>query len=344
MVYGRSDERVVGVMAPRPVTGPAQLVLTASVARRYYIDGRSKVEIADEFGLSRFQVARLIESARSTGIVRIEISQPGVIDVNLSDLLQEALGLEHSVVVDAPEDEVSGLRRSLGQAAADLLQEILTPDDVLGLAWARSVSAMAGFLTRLPAIPIVQLTGALNTVDTDTSSIDMMREVARVSRGPAYVFYAPMVVRDAATARALRQHPEVGRAFDQYGSVTKAVAGIGLWEPGQSTVYDTVDDKERRRVLARGGCADISGVLVGLDGVPLRADLSDRMIGVDAAGLTAIPEVIAIPYGVAKVPAVVAALRSGIVDSLVTHTAMARLLLDAARADPELVRRPAARG
>ena len=33
--------------------GPAQLVLMAAVARRYYLDNRSKVEIAEEFALSR---------------------------------------------------------------------------------------------------------------------------------------------------------------------------------------------------------------------------------------------------------------------------------------------------
>src|ERR687894_332315 len=56
---------------------PARLVLTASVARRYYLDGKSKVEIADELGMSRFQVARLLEAARASGLVRIEITDEG---------------------------------------------------------------------------------------------------------------------------------------------------------------------------------------------------------------------------------------------------------------------------
>ena len=53
-------------MASDATIGPAQLVLTASVARRYYLDGKSKIEIADEFKLSRFKVARLLEDARSS--------------------------------------------------------------------------------------------------------------------------------------------------------------------------------------------------------------------------------------------------------------------------------------
>ena len=34
---------------------PAQLILIASVARRYYLEGKSKLEIADELGMSRFK-------------------------------------------------------------------------------------------------------------------------------------------------------------------------------------------------------------------------------------------------------------------------------------------------
>ena len=43
---------------------PAQLILIASVARRYYLEGKSKIEIAEELGMSRFKVARLLETAR----------------------------------------------------------------------------------------------------------------------------------------------------------------------------------------------------------------------------------------------------------------------------------------
>src|SRR5947208_10585439 len=92
---------------------PAQLVLMASVARRYFLDGRSKLEIAEEFGLSRFKVARLLDAARGSGLVRIEIGHQGLIDVDLSARLQSAFGLRHAVVVDTTEDSADSLRKSL---------------------------------------------------------------------------------------------------------------------------------------------------------------------------------------------------------------------------------------
>jgi DNA-binding transcriptional regulator LsrR (DeoR family) len=309
-------------------TGPAQVVLTASIARRYYLDGRSKIEIADEFGLSRFKVARLLDAARESGLVRIEIRHQGEIDVDLSAQLRDRFRLQHSVVVDTPDDDAESLRGHLGRAAAQLLAEIVTPQDVLGLAWARAVSAMAQALPPLPGTPVVQLTGALSLPDGPDTSVDVVRDVASASGGAAHVFYAPFAVPDAATARALRGQPEVARAFAQLPLVTKAVAGVGMWEPGQSTLYDALSEDDRSELHRLGVCADVSGVFLSADGEAIRTELSERMIGITAEQMRAIPEVIVIPYGEGKSPAVRAALRSGLVGGIVTHTALAHAVLE----------------
>lgn len=316
-------------MAVGEIRGPAELVLTASVARRHYLDGLSKVEIGQEFHLSRFKVARLLEFARSSGMVRIEIGYPGLVDVDLSSRLQDAFGLQHVVVVDTPEDHPQTLYRDLGSAAADLLAEITTADDVLGLAWARSVTPMASAMTSLAPCTVVQLTGALSRPDVSESSIELVRQVARIGGGPAFYFYAPLIVPDAVTARTLRQQPEVARAMDQFRTVTLAVAGIGAWAPGLSTVFDAVSASERQRLDELGVRADVSGVVVDAEGTPVPSDLSERMIGVTADEMLAIPEVIGIAHGTAKADAVRAALRGKLVSGLVTHSALAHALLAA---------------
>ena len=319
------------VAADGNVRGPAQLVLTASVARRYYLDGRSKIEIATEFGLSRFKVARLLDDARASGLVRIEIGHPGAIDIELSGRLMDALGLQHCVVTDTPDEHPVAIREHLGAAAAELLTELITPDDVLGLSWARSVSAMATSVRRLATVPVVQLTGALSRPGVDDSSIELVRDVARVSGGPAYYFYAPMAVPDAATARALRRQPEVAQALARISTVTKAVAWVGAWAPEQSTLYDATGEAERAELAGRGVSADVSGILIDAAGAPVVAALSKRMIGITAEQMIAIPEVIGIVYGVAKVDALIASVRGGLVNSVVTHPTLARAVLEALR-------------
>jgi DNA-binding transcriptional regulator LsrR (DeoR family) len=315
---------------------PARLVLTASVARRYYVDGKSKVEIADELGMSRFQVARLLDAARSSGLVRIEIADEGAIDLELSGRVQDAFRLRHAVVIDTPDHDDAFVRQHLGEAAADLLTEIVTPVDVLGLAWARSVSAMTAALPlRLAAVPVVQLTGALARAEMDDDSVDLVRQAARASGGPAYFFHAPLVVPNAATARAMRKQPEIARAFAHFGSVTKAVVGIGRWAPGLSTIYDAADERDRQQMSRLGACADISGVTVDAHGQPVHGGLTERMIGISAGEMRAINEVIAIAYGTAKAPAVRAAIRSGLIRGLVTHSTLATALLSADQSTAE---------
>ena len=168
------------------------------------------------------------------------------IDIELSGRLMDALGLQHCVVTDTPDEHPAAIREHLGAAAAELLTELITPDDVLGLSWARSVSAMAIAVKQLATVPVVQLTGALRSA---RGRRELDRAGAR--RGPGRpagrptTSTRPMSVADAATARALRRQPEVAQALARIPSVTKAVAGVGAWAPGQSTLYDATGEAER---------------------------------------------------------------------------------------------------
>jgi DNA-binding transcriptional regulator LsrR (DeoR family) len=186
---------------------------------------------------------------------------------------------------------------------------------------------MRSALGRLTAQSVVQLTGALSRTDVDDSSIELVRDVARSANCPAYRFYAPMIVEDAATARALRGHPEVARAFSMFPKVTKAVVAVGSWGPGTSTIYDAVTPAEREKLLRLGVRAEVSGVLLDADGRAVQAPLTERMICIDAAHLDKIPEVVALVYGADKASAAQAAIRGGFVNGIVTHTSMAKALL-----------------
>ncbi len=315
------------------VTGPlarpphlAEAVLLANVARRFYLAGQSKTEIADALQISRFRVARLLETARETGLVRIEITTPGQIDSELSWQLQQTYQLQHALVLDIGVDDEPAARRTLGEAAADLLSDVVTADDVVGLAWARSLHPMGTALDRFPAVPVVQLTGALSRPD-GLDVLELVRTLARLGGGAAHVFYAPMIAADASTARTLRRQPDVSRVLRLASEVTVAAVGIGAWEDGLSTVHDAFAPSDRAALAAAGVVADVSGVLLDADGKPVENLMTQRVIGFTAADLQAIPTVIAVAYGDAKAAAVASALSGGHVNALVTHRAMAEALL-----------------
>ena len=70
----------------------------------------------------------------------------------------------------------------------------------------------------------------------------------------------------------------------------------------------------------------MAGVFLSGEGQQVESELGARTIGIGGA-LRSVPHVLALPYGVGKAPAVRAAVRSGLVSSLVTHTALAQALL-----------------
>jgi len=317
---------MTGLSADRPT----EVVLAARVAQQFYLEGASKVDIADRLGISRFRVARLLDSAREAGMVRIEIGLPGgSLDAGLSAELCSAFGLEQAFVFNFPDDEQVLLRRHLGEASGQVLMDLITPSDVLGMSWARTLSGLAAALTQIPPCPIVQLTGAVPPPDGQ-DLLQLVRSVARVGGGPAHVFYAPMILDDAQTAAVVRRQGDIAGAFALVPSVTIAVVAIGAWAPGQSTIYDAVTTAERNALAVMGIRAEMAGVFIGEDGRPVATPLDSRMIVTPGPMLERIPFVLAVAYGVAKGPAVCAAIRGGLVHGLVTHASLARAMLSLA--------------
>ncbi|WP_375482491.1 sugar-binding transcriptional regulator [uncultured Jatrophihabitans sp.] len=304
--------------------------LAVQVARRFYIDDRSKSEIAAELKLSRFKVARVLDRARRDGIVKISVSAPDLVDTQLSRRLQDAYGLRHAVVVGVFDADDAELRGYLGQATADLLPGIVRPEDTLGLGWARSVLAAAARLRTIAPCRVVQLTGSLDRPEAELGSVELVRRVADLGGGTALSYHVPMFVADSHVAAALRFEPQVARAMQAYPEVTVALVGVGGWNPPASTLHEVLTPPERAAILREHVHADISGVFIDRDGRPVQTAVSDRIIGIDAAALRAIPHTIAVAYGHDKVDAVRAAIRGGYVDSLVTHASFAERLLDVA--------------
>ena len=308
--------------------GPAELVRLAAVARRFYVDGRSKLEIAAEFGLSRFKVARLLDQALARGIVRIEIGVPARIDAELSERIRAAHHLHHAIVVDAPEHPETDLRAHLARVAADLLTETVVEGDILGLGYGRTLSVMTEALTRLARCTVVQLSGALLGVNVQENTIELVRRVAAVAGGPAFPIYTPQVLPDFATAEALRRERQVAEAQRRWTQLSKAVVAVGSWDPPHSQLYMALSQRERALLRAQGACAELCANLLDADGRPVATDFTDRCITITSGQLRTVDEVIAVGGGSDKVAAFRAVLKGGYATSLITDVIVARALLD----------------
>ncbi|MFD1714878.1 sugar-binding transcriptional regulator [Amnibacterium flavum] len=301
--------------------------LLAAVARAYYIDDLSRVEIADMFGVSRFKVSRLLARARDEGVVTIEINDGGLPDAVLGERLREALGLASCEVVRSHGDGDS-MRSQVGAAAAASLSGTLSPDEVVGVSWGRTLNATTSALRYLPPLTIVQLTGFV-AGDLASSPIEVARRVSDRSGGNVFPIFAPLFVQDVGTAQSLRDHPDIRAALDLFPRVTTALLSVGAWEPSDTQVREVLS-KDDLDVAVRGGCvADIAGILVKADGTPVESDLESRSIGITYEQLRAVPRVVAVAGGPAKAAAIIAVARAGLITELVADHSLAGAVLAA---------------
>lgn len=298
--------------------------LLARIGQAYYLDNLSKVEIATEHSISRFQVARLLDEARAAGIVHIEIRRPGNQVSIDAQVLAAALGIDRVVVVKTLEDDFQQRDLQAHAVAGELMAEARAGMSV-GISWSRTLDLAARHVTELPKCNIVQLAGAL-PVPGGGNPLELVQRLGRMGGGRTWPMWAPLVVDSAATASGLRRQPEIADAMRMADSLDLAVVAIGAWAPNLSTVWNRVDNAVRQDGIAKGAVAECSGRLIATDGSAVSAELDARILSVTIKQLQRTPKVIAVAQGEARADAVRACLAAGIVNTLVMDESLARAL------------------
>ncbi|WP_161498656.1 sugar-binding transcriptional regulator [Microterricola pindariensis] len=304
-----------------PTHDPSQVL---RVARSYYLDDESKVAIAERELLSRWQVARILEDARASGLVRISVGDPAEIDSVTGAKITSALGLAETIVVGR--SRKLGLEPSLdsvGEALARYLSATVLEGDAVGLTWSRAIESMAAHLDHLAPCDVVQLAGALTLTGNRMGSVEIIRHVARLAHGTAYPIYAPLVVESPDIRRALEQQAEIAACLKRAADLSIAVVSVGTWSEEGSSLYPLVPAKLAQQAAAAGAVGEISGRVFTGDGALALAALDDRVLGISAEQLRAVPHIVATSYGAHRVDATIAAARAGYAHTLIIDSALA---------------------
>lgn len=313
--------------APREARTPASLQ-AAVAARRYYLDGKQKSEVADELGISRFRVARLLDEALAQGIVRIHVEMPTHVDVPLGDEVAKRFGLTRAIAVQTFENVPEVRSALVGAAVADLLADTLTENDTLGISWGESLTRVVDAIRDdLPAMDVVQLVGGVHAAEMNVSGVELVRRLSQKTGGRAFPLHVPLLVGSPTMALQLRADRALQDSFARLETVTVALVGIGSWSPPRSSLLQELSEEERSDLLAAGAAGDLCTHVFDEHGTALSTPGLERALGISLEQLRRVPTVIAVASGPDKVRAIASALRSGIVSTLVTDGATAEALL-----------------
>ena len=259
----------------------------AEVARLYYVRDLTQQQIAERLGVSRFKVLRLLEQAREEGVVRFEIDEPVPIRDDLSRALEERYGVATALVVEC----------GVSAAAASLLPRLLGPRDVLGVAWGETLASVVEHLPPADVtVPVVQICGAIDGLEPGTGPTEVAALYAAWAGGRFHPLQVPAIADTSALRRAVRPTTEI---FDR---VSVALVGIGARTEGAGHILVHVFDDDGRIVS------------------------EERSIALSVAQLRH-ATVVAAAGGRQKRRAVAGALRTGLLDVLVTDATCARYAL-----------------
>ncbi|MCU1636768.1 MAG: transcriptional regulator, DeoR family protein [Cryobacterium sp.] len=299
----------------------------AIVARRYYVDEKQKNEIAEELGLSRFKVARLLDEAKASGIVRIYVDMPADIDLSIGEELARAFGIRRAIVVRAIPQAPDATAGLIGDAAAQYLSGVLSANDILGISWGFSLTSVVDAIRSLAPADVVQMVGGVRTAEMDVSGVELVRRLSRKTGGRAFPLHAPLLVRTASMAEELRREPSLAESIDRFDRLSVALVGIGSWQPPQSSLYGEFTEQERSELIAQGAIADMCTFVFDGDGNTLDSSALSRAVGITVQEIRRVPEVIAVAGGQQKTAAIDAVLRSGLISTLVTDSQTALALI-----------------
>ncbi|GHC99563.1 sugar-binding transcriptional regulator [Zhihengliuella salsuginis] len=303
--------------------------LLADIATAYYLDNTSKVEIAKEHGISRFQVARYLDEARREGVVDITIHRPAHTQIDAA-ALAAVLGVEGVDIAREPAGRSA--REAVAVQAAATLDSLARKGCTIGVSWSRTLSLMTTHLGQLPTCDVVQLAGDLR-FGNDAGSGQLIHQLGTAAGGRTWPLPAPLIVESAQLASSLRRLPEISEAQAKADHLDIAMVAIGTWTSGRSTVWARVSEEERASIAAAGAVAEISGRLLTETGEHVDAGLDGRVIAVTIDQLRAATTTVAIAYGLDNLPGVLAALRGGFIQRLVIDGDLAAALAEHAGLD-----------
>lgn len=309
-----------------------ELRLIAKVARMYYVQGIRQREITDRLQIHQSTVSRLLKRARESNLVRFSVTTPAGIFSELEDQLATVFSLKDAVVIDgSTEDET--LARELGSAAAYYLESTLKPGTNIGISsWSRSLFAMVEALhpgAYCSGGKVIQILGGIaNSGVQQEAAMYLAQRLAASIGATAVLLQSPAVVTNAEARRILLREPSVREVVESFKSLDVALVGIGSMEPSRllASSGNVFSLAERDELTRLGAVGDICFRHFDANGVPVKSSLMNRVIGIEPAELRN-SRVIGIAGGKKKLEAILAALRGGWIDVMITDRRTADSLL-----------------
>lgn len=295
------------------------------------IEGMTQAEAADRFGVTRLRVNKALSEARQRGVIRVSIDSVYASAAELEWRLVDRFQLTAAVVAPRPASPASVtplVAAGLGGHLSRVLQDLeLTR---FGMSWGNTLNLATRFMQPInrPDLEIVSVMGGV-TRGSDVNSYEITTRLADLCNAEHSFFTAP-IFADSREMREMLMGQEA--LVDVLGKIRSCQAvALATSDLDQSWLVSDAMPRgvDVAELVAMGAVGDLIGYVLNAEGELLNHEINDRVIGVSLDDLAAIPNVILAAGGAHKTRIMRAALRRGLVNTLVTDEDTAAALLEA---------------
>lgn len=310
------------------------------VADMYYRDELSQHVIATKLNISRTTVSRALTAAKKAGYIKVIFDFPTESSVEIEKKLEKKYQIKEAGVALSKED--TSIEYEVSKTAARYLARVLKNDLVIGLTWGTTMKHWidafdAENLGKTIKTKGVQVVPFLGTNSPASQTKDYLRltyssllssRLSELIRGINYSLPAPMYSNNPELKQLLLQEPEIALTLEKAKACDIAFFSIGDLSE-RSAIGCLAEEKAQmlKELKLAGGIGEIMGRVFDQNGNTIESSFNDRLIGISLDDLKKIPTKVAIIYDNYKIEATKVALKTGLVDVLITSDLIAEQLL-----------------
>lgn len=315
-----------------------ELRLIARVAQMYHVDGQRQVDIAEHLHISQAKVSRMLKRAQEESIVRTTVVSPSGTYADLETGLREKFGLTEAIVVECTDDRDGAIMARIGEAAAYFLETTLQTGDIIGVSsWSETIFQMVQNIHPMKsgkAKYVVQMLGGMGNPTVQMHANQLVTRLAKLTGAEPHVLNAPGVAQSREAKLVLLSDTYVRETMDLFSRISLAFVGIGAIQPSGMLAQsgNVFSRRELGDLTESGAVGDMSLRFFDAEGAFVKSPLDDRVIGMKLEDLAHVDRVIALAGGNTKTEAIRGALKTNIIDLLITDKFTAHRLVGT---DPE---------
>ncbi|MEC2159575.1 sugar-binding transcriptional regulator [Virgibacillus halodenitrificans] len=299
--------------------------ILVKVAWKYYNEGLTQTEIAEELKLSRMKVIKYLERAKYENIIQFKIDIEELSIKHLQEEIKKRYNLEDVYIVPSSQNYLD----SITIAAAQYVEDRITSDTMINVGYGETVSRTLGRLniSTKYKVSFVSLSGGVKFYMP--TAIDQKSDYYTNPNYSHFILPSPLRVSSEQLALGIRNEKSVTDILNLIPHSNMTVIGVGALNEKATLMKEGLLSRGDMEVLkTKGAVGDLLSQFYDINGNLIDLTLHKELISTEINTLKSLDHVVAIAGGIEKREALIGALKGGYINVLITDEDAAGSLLD----------------